>query len=53
MTSHYVGYLPTREAYERGGHEANEDITYWAKLAPGCLEEVVDRARVLVGDLFV
>ena len=53
MTSHYVGYLPTREAYERGGHEANEDITYWAKLAPGCLEEVVDHARVLVGDLFV
>ena len=53
MTSHYVGYLPTREAYERGGHEANEDITYWAKLAPGCLEEVVDRARVMVGDLFV
>ena len=53
MTSHYVGYLPTREAYERGGHEANKDITYWAKLAPGCLEEVVDRARVMVGDLFV
>ncbi|MEE3258251.1 MAG: hypothetical protein VX293_03485 [Candidatus Latescibacterota bacterium] len=53
MTTHYVGYLPTRAAYERGGHEANEDITYWAKLAPGCLERVVDRARILVGDLFV
>ena len=53
MTTHYVGYLPPRAAYERGGHEANEDITYWAKLAPGCLERVVDRARILVGDLFV
>ena len=34
LTTHYVGYLPTREAYSRGGHEANEDVTYWAKLAP-------------------
>ena len=45
LTTQYVGYLPTREAYERGGHEANEDVTYWAKLAPGCLETVVERAR--------
>ena len=52
MTTHYVGYLPTRAAYDRGGHEANEDITYWAKLAPGCLETVVDRTRTLVEDLF-
>ena len=52
LTSHYVGYLPTREAYPRGGHEANEDVTYWAKLAPGCLETVIDRARGLVQELF-
>ena len=52
LTSHYVGYLPTRAAYQRGGHEANEDVTYWAKLAPGCLEAVVDKARALVADLF-
>ena len=52
LTSHYVGYLPTREAYARGGHEANEDVTYWAKLAPGCLETVVGRGRALLEDLF-
>lgn len=52
LTTHYVGYLPTREAYARGGHEANEDVTYWAKLAPGSLEVVVGRARALVGDMF-
>ena len=53
LTTHYVGYLPTRAAYARGGHEANEDVTYWAKLAPGCLETVVERARTLVQELFV
>ncbi len=53
LTTHYVGYLPTRAAYARGGHEANEDVTYWAKLAPGCLETVVQRARTLVQALFV
>ena len=52
LTTHYVGYLPTREAYSRGGHEANEDVTYWAKLAPGCLETVIERARAMVQDLF-
>ena len=52
LTTHYVGYLPTREAYARGGHEANEDVTYWAKLAPGCLETVIDRARGMVQELF-
>lgn len=52
LTTHYVGYLPTREAYPRGGHEANEDATYWAKLAPGCLETVIERARGMVQELF-
>lgn len=52
LTTHYVGYLPTREAYPRGGHEANEDVTYWAKLAPGCLETVIGRARSMVHELF-
>jgi len=48
LTSHYVGYLPTREAYARGGHEANAEVTYWAKLAPGCLETVADRAEAVL-----
>jgi hypothetical protein len=52
LTTQYVGYLPTREAYARGGHEANPEVTYWAKLAPGCLETVVERARSLLRDLF-
>ena len=52
LTTHYVGYLPTRAAYARGGHEANEDVTYWAKLAPGSLETVVEQARTLVQELF-
>ncbi len=44
MVSHYVGYLPTREAYPNFGHEANELYTYWAKLAPGSLEQVVEKS---------
>ena len=52
LTTHYVGYLPTRDAYARGGHEANEDVTYWAKLAPGCLETVVEKSRSLLKDVF-
>lgn len=52
LTSHYVGYLPTRAAYARGGHEANAEVTYWSKLAPGSLETVVKNARAVIGELF-
>lgn len=52
MSSHYVGYLPTREAASRNGHESNADVTYWAKLAPGALEHVVETARDLIRELF-
>ncbi|MBT7302627.1 MAG: hypothetical protein HN849_24070 [Victivallales bacterium] len=52
LTSQYVGYLPTREAYARGGHEANADVTYWAKLAPGALEQVVQTTTDLIADLW-
>ena len=52
LTTQYVGYLPTRDAYARGGHEANEDVTYWAKFAPGCLETVVGSAKSLINDLY-
>ena len=38
-TSHYVGYIPTRDALQRGGHEVN--TSFWAKLAPEALEMVV------------
>lgn len=53
LTTQYVGYLPTREAYARGGHEANAEVTYWAKLAPGSLEAVVEKAIIAVRELFV
>jgi len=52
MVSHYVGYVPTREAYARGGHEANNEVTYWAKLAPGCLEMVAEHAVANIKTLF-
>lgn len=52
MTSHYVGYLPHRNAYRRPGHETNSDVTYWAKFAEGSLEKVVERARSMVTELF-
>ena len=41
-TSHYVGYVPTREALQRGGHEVN--TRYWAKLQPDALEQIVQAA---------
>ena len=51
-TSHYAGYLPTREAAARGGHESNPDCTYWAKLAPDSLDKVVEKTVELIYDLF-
>ena len=52
LTTQYVGYLPTREAYRRGGHEANAEVTYWAKLAPGSLEAVSEVAVGMIGEVF-
>jgi neutral ceramidase len=52
MCTQYVGYLPTREAAARGGHEAWDKHTYWAKLAPDSLERIVGNARAMVGELF-
>jgi neutral ceramidase len=49
-TTQYVGYLPTREAHKRGGHEV--DFSYWAKLCPEALDRVVDNAVELLRDLF-
>jgi len=39
-TSQYVGYLPTRGAFPRGGHEV--ETRFWAKLEPAALEMVVN-----------
>jgi len=52
MASHYIGYIPTRDAAARDGHESNSDVTYWAKLAPGSMETIVETARGMVDQLF-
>ena len=52
MSTQYVGYMPTREACARGGHEANDSCTYWAKLAPDSLDVVVDNVKAMIKELF-
>jgi len=46
----YVGYLPTKEAFKRGGHEVA--TTYWSKLIPEALDMVVEAATELLNELF-
>jgi hypothetical protein len=52
MTTQYVGYIPTREACLRGGHEANVQCTYWAKLAPDSLDRIVEAAGQVLGEVW-
>ena len=49
-TTQYVGYLPTKEAMARGGHEVR--TSYWAKLRPEALDVVVDNAVELLKEVF-
>jgi hypothetical protein len=51
MCSHYTGYLPTKSAALRGGHEANAHCTYWAKLAPEALDIVVQNVKEMMKEL--
>ena len=46
----YVGYVPTREALTRGGHEVS--TSYWAKLAPEALDMAVRESIRVLNDLF-
>lgn len=48
--SHYAGYLPTREAFARGGHEV--ETRFWAKLTPDALDVVVETTVQLIEELF-
>ena len=50
LTSQYVGYIPTREALPRGGHECNH--RYWSKLAPEALELIVEGASGMLREMF-
>jgi hypothetical protein len=52
MCTQYVGYIPTREAAARGGHEASEGCPYWAKLAPDSLDRIVRQVKEMLADLF-
>jgi hypothetical protein len=49
-TSHYVGYIPTRDAFPRGGHEV--ETRFWAKLKPDALSMVVNEAINLLHEIF-
>lgn len=45
-----TGYIPTREAFPRGGHEV--DLSSWAKLVPNALETIVATAVEMLHDVF-
>jgi neutral ceramidase len=48
--SHYVGYLPTAEACERGGHELTAGN--WSRLVPEGLDIVVKESVELLNEVF-
>ena len=43
LSNKYLGYLPKESAFVHGGHECNNLYTYWAKMAPGNMEKVVEK----------
>jgi hypothetical protein len=49
-TTTYVGYIPIREAFDRGGHEVN--TRYWAKLVPEAIDLIVEGATGVLRDVF-
>jgi hypothetical protein len=48
--SHYTGYIPVKSAFPHGGHEV--DFSYWAKLAPEALDQIVDAAVGMIREMF-
>jgi hypothetical protein len=49
-TTQYVGYVPIREAFPRGGHEVN--TSFWSKLRPEALDLIVEEAVGLLTEIF-
>jgi hypothetical protein len=49
-TTQYVGYVPTEDALQRGGHEVN--TRYWAKFTPDALARIVQTSVSLLRELF-
>jgi hypothetical protein len=50
-TSHYVGYVPIREAFPHGGHEV--ETRFWSKLTPDALEMIVEAATETLHEVFL
>ncbi|MBQ0104847.1 MAG: hypothetical protein KBT47_02290 [Armatimonadetes bacterium] len=48
----YLGYLPKKSAFQHGGHSCNDLYTYWAKMAEGNMEIVIDRVINELNDMF-
>jgi hypothetical protein len=48
--NHYVGYLPTKEAFPRGGHETATGN--WSRLVPEALDIIIESATELLRDMF-
>ncbi|MBO3841449.1 MAG: hypothetical protein FGF48_03415 [Candidatus Brockarchaeota archaeon] len=46
-TNQYVGYIPTMEAFKRGGHEVK-----WSRLVPEALDLIVEAAINLLNEVF-
>lgn len=46
----FAGYVPTREALERGGYETR--TANWSKFQPDALEQIITAASGLIGGLF-
>lgn len=49
-TSHYVGYIPTPQAFARGGHEC--ETRYWAKLVPEAYDIILSSAVTTLNQVF-
>jgi hypothetical protein len=48
--SHFAGYVPPREAFERGGHEVQ--ISSWSRLVPEALDTLVEESVNMLRTLF-
>ncbi len=49
-TGHYIGYLPTHEAYERGGYEVSYGA--WTRVKPGAGERLTELAGSMLRRLW-
>ncbi len=48
--NHFAGYIPTRDAFARGGHEVNPSS--WSRLAPEALDIITKESTGMLKELF-